>query len=403
MFERFTESAIKAIMLAQEEARRLGHNFVGTEQILLGLIWENNGIAAQSLKSHGVTLANARAEIEKIIGRGDGFVSVEIPFTPRSKSVLETSCRESMILADDDISTQHLLLGILREGNGVACRVLGLLEVDRERLRVDLLKAMGKVEPNFPDAPVVPKNTDLSSGYEYSWYEPNAIAAIKRARGIAETLGASTIEAEHLCLALLRDSELLQMIQAEKRIDLSALRQQLLNGVPVGGAVPAQSMSFSSEATEILTNAWKVVVEEKAVWVTREAILLGALREDNGVFCKSLRAVNEVPDEVTRVVIECIAARKRAAALDKVAAKFAAPVPDAPTSKPESLTPAFVSRSPASSDVEDGSVSRGWSIGLGIAALVVGAIFLTDHDKFVLIAPVLLLVCFVLLFIKTDR
>lgn len=89
MFERFTEKAIKVIMLAQEEARRLGHNFVGTEQILLGLIGEGTGIAAQVLKSMNVNLKDARIEVEKIIGRGSGFVAVEIPFTPRAKRVLE--------------------------------------------------------------------------------------------------------------------------------------------------------------------------------------------------------------------------------------------------------------------------------------------------------------------------
>ena len=95
MFERFTEKAIKVVMLAQEEARRLGHNFVGTEQILLGLIGESTGIAAKVLKSMGVNLKEARVEVEKIIGRGSGFVAVEIPFTPRAKRVLELSLEEA--------------------------------------------------------------------------------------------------------------------------------------------------------------------------------------------------------------------------------------------------------------------------------------------------------------------
>lgn len=95
MFERFTEKAIKVVMLAQEEARRLGHNFVGTEQVLLGLIGESTGIAAKVLKSMGVNLKDARVEVEKIIGRGSGFVAVEIPFTPRAKRVLELSLEEA--------------------------------------------------------------------------------------------------------------------------------------------------------------------------------------------------------------------------------------------------------------------------------------------------------------------
>jgi hypothetical protein len=104
MFERFTEKAIKVIMLAQEEARRLGHNFVGTEQILLGLIGEGTGIAAKVLKSLGVNLKEARVEVEKIIGRGSGFVAVEIPFTPRAKRVLELSLEEARQLGKNIIA-----------------------------------------------------------------------------------------------------------------------------------------------------------------------------------------------------------------------------------------------------------------------------------------------------------
>ena len=103
MFERFTEKAIKVIMLAQEEARRLGHNFVGTEQILLGLIGEGTGIAAKVLKSMGINLKDARVEVEKIIGRGSGFVAVEIPFTPRAKRVLELSLEEARQLGNTSL------------------------------------------------------------------------------------------------------------------------------------------------------------------------------------------------------------------------------------------------------------------------------------------------------------
>ena len=124
MFERFTEKAIKVIMLAQEEARRLGHNFVGTEQILLGLIGEGTGVAAKVLKSLGVNLKDSRIEVEKIIGRGSGFVAVEIPFTPRAKRVLELSLEEARQLGHNYIGTEHLLLGLIREGEGVAARVL---------------------------------------------------------------------------------------------------------------------------------------------------------------------------------------------------------------------------------------------------------------------------------------
>ncbi|HBN08286.1 MAG TPA: ATP-dependent Clp protease ATP-binding subunit ClpC, partial [Cyanobacteria bacterium UBA8530] len=144
MFERFTEKAIKVIMLAQEEARRLGHNFVGTEQILLGLIGEGTGIAAKTLKGLGVSLKDARIEVEKIIGRGSGFVAVEIPFTPRAKRVLELSWDEARQLGHNYIGTEHLLLGVIREGEGVAVRVLENLGVDLSRVRSSVIRMLGE-------------------------------------------------------------------------------------------------------------------------------------------------------------------------------------------------------------------------------------------------------------------
>ena len=151
MFERFTEKAIKVIMLAQEEARRLGHNFVGTEQILLGLIGEGTGIGPKVLKSMGVNLKDARVEVEKIIGRGSGFVAVEIPFTPRAKRVLELSLEEARQLGHNYIGTEHLLLGLIKEVEGVAARVLENLSVDLSKVRSQIIRSLGD-------------NTEVSSG-----------------------------------------------------------------------------------------------------------------------------------------------------------------------------------------------------------------------------------------------
>tara|TARA_B110000483_G_scaffold189158_1_gene224345 strand:+ start:5280 stop:7751 length:2472 start_codon:yes stop_codon:yes gene_type:complete len=144
MFERFTEKAIKVIMLAQEEARRLGHNFVGTEQILLGLLGEGTGLGPKVLKSMGVNLKDARVEVEKIIGRGSGFVAVEIPFTPRAKRVLELSLEEARQLGHNYIGTEHLLLGLIREGEGVAARVLENLGVDLSKVRSYIIQSLGE-------------------------------------------------------------------------------------------------------------------------------------------------------------------------------------------------------------------------------------------------------------------
>ena len=135
MFERFTEGAIKVIMLSQEEARRMGHNFVGTEQLLLGVIGQRHGIGAKALKKMKVSLKKARKEIEMYIGRGTGFVASEIPFTPRAKRVLEMAVNEGKDLGQNFVGTEHILLALLGETDGVAMRTLDKLGVDTKKLR----------------------------------------------------------------------------------------------------------------------------------------------------------------------------------------------------------------------------------------------------------------------------
>ncbi|MBW4565090.1 MAG: ATP-dependent Clp protease ATP-binding subunit [Mojavia pulchra JT2-VF2] len=147
MFEHFTSEAIKVIMLAQEEARRLGHNFVGTEQILLGLLGEGTGVAAKVLAELGVTLKEGRREVEKIIGRGSGFVPPEIPFTPKVKSLFEQSFKEANSLGHNYINTEHLLLGLTEAGEGVAAKVLQNLGVDLKSVRTAVIRRLGE-NPN---------------------------------------------------------------------------------------------------------------------------------------------------------------------------------------------------------------------------------------------------------------
>jgi ATP-dependent Clp protease ATP-binding subunit ClpC len=124
MFERFTDRARQVVVLAQEEARMLNHGYIGTEHILLGLIREGEGVAARALESLGISLEAVRQQVEKIIGRGQQAPSGHIPFTPRAKKVLELSLREAKALGHNYIGTEHILLGLIREGGGVAAQVL---------------------------------------------------------------------------------------------------------------------------------------------------------------------------------------------------------------------------------------------------------------------------------------
>jgi hypothetical protein len=142
MFERFTDRARRVIVLAQEEARLLDHDYIGTEHILLGLIREREGVAAKALESLGISLEAVRAEVEQVIGRGQTTPGPQIPFTPRSKKVLELSLREARSLGHDYIGTEHILLGLIREGEGVAAQVLVKLGADLSRVRQQAIELL---------------------------------------------------------------------------------------------------------------------------------------------------------------------------------------------------------------------------------------------------------------------
>jgi prophage maintenance system killer protein len=142
MFDRFTDRARRAVQLAQEEARRYQHNYVGTEHLLLGLIREDQGIAAKALESLGVSLEAAAAQVGEIIGQGKSPLAGHIPFTPRAKKVLELSLREALQLGHNYVGTEHLLLGLIREGDGVAAQVLVNLGAEHARVRDHVLRLL---------------------------------------------------------------------------------------------------------------------------------------------------------------------------------------------------------------------------------------------------------------------
>jgi predicted ArsR family transcriptional regulator len=156
MFERFTDRARRVVVLAQEEARMLNHNYIGTEHILLGLIYEGEGVAAQVLESLGISLEAVRQQVEEIIGQGQRAPSGHIPFTPRAKKVLKLSLREALQLGHSYISTEHILLGLLREGEGVAAQVLVRLGADLNGARQQVIELLhgyqGEAEPGLARA-----------------------------------------------------------------------------------------------------------------------------------------------------------------------------------------------------------------------------------------------------------
>src|SRR6201747_992188 len=150
MFERFTDRARRVVVLAQEEARMLNHNYIGTEHILLGLIHEGEGVAAKALESLGISLDAVRQQVEEIIGQGQQAPSGHIPFTPRAKKVLELSLREALQLGHNYIGTEHILLGLIREGEGVAAQVLVKLGADLNKVRQQVIQLLNGYQSKEP-------------------------------------------------------------------------------------------------------------------------------------------------------------------------------------------------------------------------------------------------------------
>jgi ATP-dependent Clp protease ATP-binding subunit ClpA len=157
MFERFTDRARRVVVLAQEEARMLDHGYIGTEHLLLGLVHEGEGVAAKALNAMDISLDKVRHEVEALIGHGKEALSGHIPFTPRAKKVLELSLKESNQLGHNYIGTEHILLGVIREGHGVGAQVLVKLGADLSRMRQQVIELLSsyEAEPVTPRASTV--------------------------------------------------------------------------------------------------------------------------------------------------------------------------------------------------------------------------------------------------------
>jgi ATP-dependent Clp protease ATP-binding subunit ClpA len=222
MFERFTDRARRVVVLAQEEARLLNHNYIGTEHLLLGLAHEGQGVAATALESLGISLEAVRAQVEEIIGQGQSAPTGHVPFTPRAKKVLELSLREAKQLGHNYIGTEHILLGLVREGEGVAAQVLIRLGGDLSRVRQQVVQLLSGYEAAAGMRPVpLPPPEELREAGEQ-------LAEVRRQKEAA-------IEAQEFDrAAALRDAEeeLLAGLAARERegtagVDLAAVVREV--------------------------------------------------------------------------------------------------------------------------------------------------------------------------------
>jgi prophage maintenance system killer protein len=189
-FARFTDRARRVMVLVQEEARLLNHNYIGTEHLLLGLIREHDGVAAKALATSGISLEAVRAQVEEIIGQGESAPTGHIPFTPRAKKVLDLSLREALQLGHNYIGTEHLLLGLIREGEGIAAQVLVNLGAGHARLRKQVLRLLADGTPPSSEESELPSDaagrlpSDTSAAADLAYYDQQ-LADVRRAKDAA--------------------------------------------------------------------------------------------------------------------------------------------------------------------------------------------------------------------------
>ena len=234
MFERFTQQARQVVVLAQDEARALKHDYIGTEHILLGLLREQNGIAARALASLGITTDEVRAAGDPHRRRGRRDSPGQLPFTPRAKRTLERALREALSLGHRYIGTEHILLGLLSVDEGVAVRVLGALDaaVRPEDVRAQVLQLVGEAGEAAAARAVRPAARELA-------LSPATARALARAQDEALALQHDAVRPEHLMLGLLGEPGLAARVLGSLEISAEVVRAELSALVPPAGAIPA--------------------------------------------------------------------------------------------------------------------------------------------------------------------
>jgi ATP-dependent Clp protease ATP-binding subunit ClpA len=301
MFERFTKAARQVVIFAQDEARRLRHDYIGTEHILIGLLRVEEGTAARALDALGVTADDVRSDIARLVGQGDGVATGQIPFTRRAKNVLELALLEAMTLGHHYIGTEHLLLGLARERNGVATVILLDLNVDAATIRYEVMDILCR--PNFGDRPgdrLSAHTGRRRAAIGDTTIAPRFTSDVRRALALAQeearTLRHVRMGTEHILLGLIREQQGLgARLLDGLGITLDDARAEVVRMAGRRQVTATGHIPFTPQADHALERARSEARALGHERVGTEHVLLGILREIDGRAARIIRECRRLP------------------------------------------------------------------------------------------------------------
>jgi ATP-dependent Clp protease ATP-binding subunit ClpA len=308
-FDRFNDRAKRTLALAQDEAIRFNHNYIGVEHLLLGLIREGEGVAARVLNSLGVDLAKARTSVEFIIGRGDSTTAPsEITLSPRTKRVIELAIEEARKLGHSHVGTEHLLLGIVREGQGDASGVLEWLGVSTEKVRHQIIATLGEQHPHGGGEVVQTsmRPTDFvamsSAAIPFDRLDGNSRRALARAYWEAGRTNEEEVEPHHLLLALVANEEVwIRRVLAQLGVDFADLVARIDAASPPRPGPRAPGIMEGSALVATIARAASIAAERNRALIRTEHLLL-AIAAGEGMGATVLTAVGATPQRIAEIL-----------------------------------------------------------------------------------------------------
>jgi ATP-dependent Clp protease ATP-binding subunit ClpA len=312
-FDRFNDRAKRVLALAQDEAIRFNHNYIGVEHLLLGLVREGEGVAGRVLNSLGVDLSKARTSVEFIIGRGDATTSPsEITLSPRTKKVIELAIDEARKLGHSDVGTEHLLLGIVREGEGIGAGVLESLGVGLNQVRHQVIATLGQQHPGMDMAAAASAGTSTPAGaasIAFSRATPSVDRldgggqrALARAYWEAGRANDKEVGPHHLLHGLLASQEVwVNKILTELGVDLSNLIARIDAAAPRSEGPRPASLTEATTLSEVFARAASFAAERNRAFIRPEHLLL-AIASSPGIAATALSSVGATPKQIREIL-----------------------------------------------------------------------------------------------------